>query len=908
MKKILICLIFGILFSLTFVSAFEFDNIKSYNSKTKTITIINSFGFGKDLVEFKLIKNTDHCGGDIECYAIIKTTLYEKYTNPFSEVVFEDLKNGRKLKDLNYQILINKSGEYENYSFKEELNGEFYLKIIGDKRAKEIIDWIPTLYGFVIKEWAVWGAQVTYDDFNDNFINYTLWENVTTTGSISESGGQLKLDAGDNNEFTIKSNSTGEMPNINAIENITIRAILHYKCEDTTCTSEIHVFGTIIKSFGGSGPGFAEATNDSVWTIIRNGTNFEYYASGSHEGTITNPTSNEIKFKAFSSGAGPWKNADTDIEYVYYTLGDTALNISLNLPTDETKQMNNTVIFNISAEVFANELSNISLYINEIFNDTNIVTGTLNETNFTKTLVRGNYNWSAYVCDNENNCKFSDTFDLVVGKWEENSQNYSINATEGNIETFRINITYDNSFYSSILGNLIYNGTSYSGTSFDSGNTITFTTGIAIPNINADINFPFYWEIVLIDGTPEFFNSTFHNQTVFHVNIDNCSTNTNVIFNFTLVDEEDQDFISANNSIEILVNTYSTDRSVLILNYSESFNKSSIAICTNINLSNFASAYSLDSTLKYSAQDHEIEYYNIVNYSLNNQSGIQNIFLFDLLTADSTEFQLTFTDSNFLPVEDALVFINRQYVGENIFKTVELPKTDSNGQTILHLVKNDIIYNIQIIKDGIVIGNFENMIAFCDDVIIGDCKITLSAAESGEAIFSYNDALGITYTGPTYNNITRIITFNFLTTDGSVKTVLMNATRNDIFGNSSICSTTITSSGGILSCAVPSHIDDSIIIVKVFVNGQETVKDYIILSDFNYGQAGYFIFFIFMLSFILMFSKSKSIMLIGIIVGFIAGISLGLISGRLVGIGASGIWLVVVIVLMIWKLNKERSN
>ena len=76
-------------------------------------------------------------------------------------------------------------------------------------------------------------------------------------------------------------------------------------------------------------------------------------------------------------------------------------------------------------------------------------------------------------------------------------------------------------------------------------------------------------------------------------------------------------------------------------------------------------------------------------------TAAQNITLFDLNLSDSTEFQLTFTGDDYLPLEDALIFIDRQYIAENTFKTVELPLTDSNGQTILHLVRNEVIYNIR---------------------------------------------------------------------------------------------------------------------------------------------------------------------------------------------------------------------
>ena len=226
----------------------------------------------------------------------------------------------------------------------------------------------------------------------------------------------------------------------------------------------------------------------------------------------------------------------------------------------------------------------------------------------------------------------------------------------------------------------------------------------------------------------------------------------------------------------------------------------------------------------------------------------------------------------------------------------------------MHLVRNDIVYNIQIMKDGKIIGNFENIIAFCDDFSIEDCKINLDASEIGTPAFDYDTSLGITFTNPFYNNVTRVISFSYVSIDGESKNVLMNATRNDIFGNTSICESSITSPSATLTCTVPTHITNSIIIINVFVDNKRAIKDYLNLTESDYGKAGYFIFFIFMLSFILMFSKSKQTMLFGIVIALMCGIGLGLIGGRVVGLGATGIWLIVIIILMLWKLNKKRPD
>ena len=66
--------------------------------------------------------------------------------------------------------------------------------------------------------------------------------------------------------------------------------------------------------------------------------------------------------------------------------------------------------------------------------------------------------------------------------------------------------------------------------------------------------------------------------------------------------------------------------------------------------------------------------------------------------------------------------------------------------------------------------------------------------------------------------------------------------------------------------------------------------------------------FVMALSFIFMFSGSKTGILISIGVTLAGSIGLGLVSGNLIGIGASGLWLLVIIFIGIYKLNSKRES
>jgi len=192
----------GLMFIFLFiplVSSFEFDNVKDYDEKTKTITVGNFFGLGKDVAKIKLdtplVYNVIH--GKDRLVAEFTIDNFESYTEgTFDDMKFYDVKNNMKKfdRDFNYKYktfydvevpdyetickekgLVNGSIKkydcYENQigshteqrfywnEFDEEADlpkWKITLGIFTDVKPRETIEWIPTLFGVKIDEWAVW--------------------------------------------------------------------------------------------------------------------------------------------------------------------------------------------------------------------------------------------------------------------------------------------------------------------------------------------------------------------------------------------------------------------------------------------------------------------------------------------------------------------------------------------------------------------------------------------------------------------------------------------------------------------------------------------------------------------------------------------------------------------------------
>ena len=662
-------------------------------------------------------------------------------------------------------------------------------------------------------------------------------------------------------------------------------------------------FGSIVKLTAGTKYIITLNNTGSAWD--------ENYTNGYAGGYPITPIPSGSGFTWTSSYANGVEVTNLILGLESIDVGDPNVSIVLNSPPNNLITATNNIVFNATATATYFNLTNATLYIwnssGSIFNKTtNILTG--NSTNNTIFNVGGfnadNYKWNVLLCGVNNSnqiCNFADSNRSFTWGYNITGQFFNNLTTEGNTEFFQLNLSLGSGL-SITSANLIWNYTSYSGNVNNIiGNNYTLSRTLTMPSISQSVNVSVFWNITLSNGFN--FLSTNNTQQLLNIGIDNCQSFTTRILNETVRDESTQ-LILTGATIETAVNIYSNDRSNLIMNISGNYSNP-VSFC--IGGISSTSIYSMDVTTKYYANQYSTEYYNIRNYNLNVSSTNQNITLFDLSLNDSTEFQLTFTGSDYLPVSGALVYLDRQYIPENTFKTVELPLTDNNGQTVLHMVRNDVVYNIVVVKDGVVLATFRSITAFCEDVQVGNCQIRLNAQDTGQAVFNYNEILGINFNPPSYNNNTNDVGFSFSSFDGSSKNIILQVNRQDIFGNNSICTNTVTSSSGFLSCDIGS-IDDTNLEVKIYVDGELIIDNLIFIGDNSYGDVGYFLFFIMSLSVILMFAGSKNTMLVGMLISIIAGISLGLINGNIIGVGASGIWIIVVIIIALWKINKERLS
>jgi len=208
--------------SILCVSAMDWDNVRSYNENTKTITITNALGLGNKIADVQLKSPLINyvMPGENRLVAEFEINSESDYSNVFKKMEFFDKNNGMKSfdRDFSYKykkvidiekipiyktvcenkLLANGTNlvceqqidSYENKEIYEwvELNtkqillkGNITIGIFTDVYSKDNVEWIPTLFGERINEWAIWTSS-----FNTGLVSYFKFDETSGTNTKDE--------------------------------------------------------------------------------------------------------------------------------------------------------------------------------------------------------------------------------------------------------------------------------------------------------------------------------------------------------------------------------------------------------------------------------------------------------------------------------------------------------------------------------------------------------------------------------------------------------------------------------------------------------------------------------------------------------------------------------------------------
>lgn len=647
------------------------------------------------------------------------------------------------------------------------------------------------------------------------------------------------------------------------------------------------------------------------FTNPQNSNLIKLFGTGSGE-KLTNATVDEIGFwnrSLTASEISDLYNSGLGITYTDVFLG--TVTTTLDSPADAISSVNSSQIFNCSAidsgGASNSGVLNMSLWIDGVLEHT--IYNTTADQNLSlqhqvNSLALGGHNWTCDAWNIDGVSDMASNRTLAIKTWVENSVSYTGEISAGTTTTFTINVS--GSGTDSLTANLSYAGVEYPSNKYGSDKEMRFVNSLAItePGTNS-----FFW--VIRDDT-KYSNSTTKTQNVSAFNMTTCTGTGTVLFNFTIVDEETQlmfDGVVENSSLEIDFNV-TTLSGKQVANFTKNVTQiNPFAICTGSSLS--SSPLRLDGIIRYSARPTYItEFYTLQNFSITNYSFWTNISLYDLKTDDAQEFKVTYKDANFLPVAGAVLDLQRKYIGDGVFRTVEMPKFDSNGITLANFVLGDVIYNLVIKKDGNILATFENVKAYCDNVATGDCEIPLNSFSSSTGIEDFRTIDGVTFTID-YSRDTRTVQSVFTSTSGNTVPMLLNVTLFDVFGNRTICSDSLTASSGTLSCVVPSSYGNATAVGIISKGSSKLGTIFISLwEDRDDIYAGnYVLLALISLTTIIGIGLASSgiVTIFFVIIGAIVNIGLVFMEGGILGAGSAFLWLIIAFIAVIWKASRRQG-
>jgi len=493
------------------------------------------------------------------------------------------------------------------------------------------------------------------------------------------------------------------------------------------------------------------------------------------------------------------------------------------------------------------------------------VSGVTNSTNFT--LVEDVYNLTVYTNDTYGNL----VSELVTWNYLffGLSTAASASAYETDSKLFTINISTGVSILTQ-SGILTYNGTNYTSSSSCTAGACEFSKTLDIPLVatGESENRTFYWTLTLFDGTTSYsLKSDDTIQNVSRIHLEECDgTYTTKAINFTAYYESNLTRINP----FYIVGTFRTWLGAGEIYRISSFNKAST--------SNLSLCISPIDRTHYS--DTQIEYkdtgtafvprkYFFQNKSLTNISEEINLYLLE--DASSTSFIIKVQDQKLSPVTEALVYIQKYYPLDGTFKTVQIAKTDTNGETAGFYEIETVDYKHIIIKNG------ETLLETAQQIVIPKSTPYTLTFTIGDMLdfpwTSFGDNINVS-TNLTFDKDTNIVTFDYIeNTTGFVTIGELLVIQSSLTNSTSVilCDVNSTESSATLICDLSGYSGTFTVFADVNGESQNIIQLIITSARDIFGNDGLFLGMLIVLTagFSMMWNPVAGVVVINVAVIFV---------------------------------------
>ena len=381
-----------------------------------------------------------------------------------------------------------------------------------------------------------------------------------------------------------------------------------------------------------------------------------------------------------------------------------------------------------------------------------------------------------------------------------NSETYTSPVYSTQQNDFIVNFTFDNSKYNSIYGNLIYDGTSYAGTASGTGNNYVFTKSLYAADVDAATNYPFYWNMQLVNGSGSTYqNTTTINQTVnpltdIIVSSAPCAAglNTSLIFNF--YDEE-----NLNSTVVNVDYNFHFGLSQEYSNYNYGNNASTNVLYICINTTDIDSYYLNYGELDYQGTGFtERRYYTFTNRTLT--ANPTNMSVYSLLSGSSTSFSMEVVDTKLSPYENVYLTLSRWYPSLNEYRVVEMAQTDEKGETVFKTKVEDVDYRIGVYyPNGTLIHITDPLRFVC---LESPCSYTITVPSTSSEDFEVFNDLSYSLT---FNSTSKVFRFVFSDPSQTTESFSLVAYKQSGSAELIVCNESVSGWTGVITCDVSAY-------------------------------------------------------------------------------------------------------
>jgi hypothetical protein len=446
-------------------------------------------------------------------------------------------------------------------------------------------------------------------------------------------------------------------------------------------------------------------------------------------------------------------------------------------------------------------------------------------------------------------------------------------------------------------GFLTYNNTLQSVTKLQNGSIFTFTSTPTSPAVNETTPIEFDWRLDYGSNTTNFL----FNHSVTSLALADCSVGgTAELINFLALDEERNDTFYVNNTI-LNVDVDIVDANGLVLKDISFgfFGGYNYSICTD----DVNATFTIDATAEYYANGYSNRKYYLDDVSVSNASGVLQVNLYHLNDSKSSDIVMTVYDEQTGDtISDVNINVLRYYPETGNYRTVEIAKTDDNGQTLSKMILADVFYKFILSQDGELKldTNVQRMLSTTKNFFFRQAEDVLESFTKIDDVES----------SVTCTEGTQTCRFTWLDTTGLVQDATLVVYRNNHLGRKILSAQTEASPAGTIVYTITENVSGNYYeaegrLETTTENSLYTTDsaslDYSLTQIFGaFGTSALFPFMILALTLLAAFTEIGAIpVMIGGIVILVGGSALGLISG---GLG----WVFSIIVLaivMMWKMR-----